>query len=258
MPTENLIEPILIGSLQGLLEWLPISSSGQLSLILTQILGISPATAYRLSMASHLGTGLSGAVILRRELLRALRDLKLLEIIILPVIVGAPIALLLEKQITNIQGDFFNLMIGTLLILTAFIIYKARSSGGRKLEDLTLADLIILGTAQGLAALPGLSRSGITIAVLLLRNVDPIDAVKASFLTGIAATGAAALYELISYNFEYWNMAMAAALMLASLFTGLLSAKSMLVLAQKYNREITIFAAIIGFLAILSAIPAFL
>ncbi len=258
MTTESLMEPVLIGLLQGLLEWLPISSSGQLSLILTQILGISPAIAYRLSIASHLGTGLSGAVILRKELLRALHDLKLLEIIILPVIVGAPIALLLEKQVTNLQGDLFNLMIGALLLATAFIVYKARSGCGRKLEDLTLTDLIILGIVQGLAALPGLSRSGITIAVLLLRNVDPIDAVKASFLTGIAATGAAALYEIISYNFEYWNMAMAVALMLPSLSTGLLSAKSMLVLAQKYNKEITIFAAIIGVLAIISAIPAFL
>ncbi|MEB3764826.1 MAG: undecaprenyl-diphosphate phosphatase [Desulfurococcales archaeon] len=258
MTTDSLIEPVLIGLLQGLLEWLPISSSGQLSLILTQILGISPAIAYRLSIASHLGTGLSGVVILRKELLRALRDLKLLEIIILPVIVGAPIALLLEKQITNLQGDLFNLMIGALLLTTAFIVYKARSGGGRKLEDLTLIDLIILGIAQGLAALPGLSRSGITIAVLLLRNMDPIDAVKASFLTGIAATGAAALYELISYNFEYWNTAMATALMLSSLSAGLLSAKSMLILAQKYNKEITIFAAIIGVLAIISAIPAFL
>jgi len=258
LTTESLIEPILIGLLQGLLEWLPISSSGQLSLILTQILEISPAVAYRLSIASHLGTGLSGAIILRKELLQALRDLKLLEIIILPVIVGAPIALLLEKQVTNLQGDLFNLMIGALLLATAFIVYKVRTGGGRKLEDLTLTDLIILGIAQGLAALPGLSRSGITIAVLLLRNMNPIDAVKASFLTGIAATGAAALYEIISYNFEYWNTAMAAALMLASLSAGLLSAKSMLVLAQKYNKEITIFAAIIGVLAIISAIPAFL
>ncbi len=258
MPTENLVEPILIGLLQGLLEWLPISSSGQLSLILTQVLEVSPAIAYRLSIASHLGTGLSGAIILRKELLRALRDLKLVEIIIVPVIVGAPLALLLEKQVTSINGDFFNFMIGALLIVTAIIVYKARSSGGRKLKDLTITDLIILGIAQGLAALPGLSRSGITIAVLLLRRVDPIDAVKASFLTGIAATGAAALYELISYSFEDWNISMAAALMLASLLAGLLSAKSMLVLAQKYNREITVFAAIIGILAIISAIPAFL
>ncbi len=241
--------------MQGILEWIPVSSSGQLSLILTGILGVSPNLAYRLSLAAHLGTSLSGAIVLKDEILRIPTDRKILEVAILPVFIGAPIALIIEKYVSGLQGDIFNLLIGIMLLATALLLYIGGTKTGlRKFQEINYIDLILLGLAQGVSAIPGLSRSGITITILLLRRMEPYSAVKASFLTGIFATGVAALYEIASGG-TLLTIKPATLLFVSALLAGTLSAKIMLTLSQKYNKQIMIFVAIIGILAILSAIP---
>ncbi len=251
-------EAAILGLLQGLLEWLPVSSSGQLALILTQLLGLTPAAAYRLSIASHLGTALSGAIALREEVYNSLRGGPWLRIALVPLLFGAPIALAVDKLVSKAPGDLFNLAIGLLLLLTASLVaYGGRwGRGGRDAYSLKLWELALLGVLQGLAALPGLSRSAVTIAALLILGLTPHEAVKASFAMGTAATGAMALYEL-AQGVEASSTALLS-MLTAALLAGLLSINIMIYLSRRYNRQIAVFTAIIAILAIISGLPALL
>jgi len=251
----TLLEAAIIGALQGLFEWLPISSSGQLALILTLALGLDPARAYSLSISAHAGTALSGALITRREILDALHGGPWARIIIVPLAAGTPVALTVDKLLAGVPGDAFNLLIGLLLLATTIILLTTPATAGtRTPETLTLRELALVGVLQGLAALPGLSRSAITLAALLALHLKPLDAVRTSIAIGTAATGAAGLYKILTTG-GLGDPATALTITLASFTTGLLSAGLMIGLARRYNQQIAIFTLIIAIIAILSGLP---
>ncbi|MCE4627969.1 MAG: undecaprenyl-diphosphate phosphatase [Desulfurococcales archaeon] len=255
----TLWEAVLIGALQGILEWLPVSSSGQVSLLLTSLLGLNPAMSYRLSVTTHIGTAASGAILVKDELLDALRLGPWLRVALVPLLAGAPVALAIERVVTGLSGDIFNLLIAILLVITGLVTARAgRSShfAWRPATSLSTLDLAIIGLLQGLAALPGLSRSAVTIAGLLLLRVPPDDAVRASILMGAAATGAMGLYEALQA--QALPHSLLAAALASSLLAGALSAAAMLRIADKYKHEIAVFTIIIAVLAALSALPAVL
>lgn len=233
------------------------SSSGQLSLALTLILGLQPGEAYRLSIASHLGTAGSGAIVAWREIADALRGGPWLRVALIPLLAGAPVAVLIEHEVTGLSGDAFNILIGVLLLATSIILLaqpRAKpSAGARRPEDLTARELLLVGVLQGLAALPGLSRSAITIAGLLLLGLDPEGAVRASIAMGTAATAAAALYEILSAGPA--PPGPLAAMLLTSLVAGLASAGAMIGLARRLRDRLAIFTLVIAVLAIISGLP---
>ncbi len=251
----SLVGALLLGTLQGIFEWLPISSSGQLALLLSGILGLDTLQAYRLSIASHLGTALSGAVLAREELLDAARLGPWLRVVAVPLVAGAPIGLAVDRLLAGVPGDGINMIIGILLAITAVIVWGAKNTGHREATSLTTAELVLVGVAQGLAALPGLSRSATTIAVLLTLRLSPVEAVRASIAMGTVATAAAGLYQLAAHP-HILPLPQTTAMLAASLATGLLSGTLMISLARRYNKQIAGFTAIIAALAILSALPA--
>jgi undecaprenyl-diphosphatase len=190
----------------------------------------------------------------RDAIVDALRLGRWLRIALIPLLSGAPIALIVDRYIGEIPGDMFNMLIGVLLIATAIVTLKAGGiEGYRSVDEVTSKELLLIGVLQGLAALPGLSRSAITIAGLLLLRIEPLTAVKASFTMGVAATGAMALYELVKGVSA--PASLLAIILISSLIAGLASAQLMITLARKYNDKIAIFTTIIAALAIISALP---
>jgi len=254
--TVTPVQAVLVGLLQGLFEWLPVSSSGQLALVLTLALGLDPAQAYNLSIAAHAGTALSGAYVARREVLDAVRLGPWARIILVPLLAGVPVALLVDEALAGVPGDAFNLLIGVLLVVTSIVLLATPSRrGDRDPTSLRTGELVLVGVLQGLAALPGLSRSAVTLAALLLLGLRPLDAVKTSIAMGTAATGAAGLYKLATTQ-ALGDPLIATLILASSLIAGLASAGAMIALARRYNNQIAVFTLAIAILAILSAIPA--
>ena len=253
-------DALLLGALQGVLEWLPVSSSGQLALAMTGLLGLSGSSAYSLSIASHLGTAASGALLVRREIMEALRrGGRWLRVALVPLVAGAPVALLVEKLVPGLPGDMFNLLIGLLLIVTTILVLftGGRRVGARTVDALSTGELALVGLLQGAAALPGLSRSATTVAALLLLGLQPLDAVRASLVMGVAATGAAAVYSL-PQALHQLQPAATLAMLAGSLAAGLVSGSAMLTVAARYNRSIAAFTLLVALLALASALPALL
>lgn len=205
-----LLVAVVVGVLQGVVEWLPVSSQGNLALALTA-LGSDPETALQLALFLQLGTTLSAASYYRAEIRAALsaapawrpqtafdEETRLVSFVLLASVctglVGVPVYVLAVDAASELTGGVFIAVIGGLLVLTgvAQLVSESVSFGER--EQPTLRDSILVGACQGLTILPGISRSGTTTSVLLFRNYEAPAAFRLSFLLSIPASlGGAAL-----------------------------------------------------------------
>ncbi|UPW01303.1 undecaprenyl-diphosphate phosphatase [Halorussus gelatinilyticus] len=219
---RSVLIAVVAGALQGIFEWLPISSEGNITVFLTA-LGSSPEAAVQFSLFLHAGTALSATVYYRDELadvLGALPDwrpgnafpdadrrdancdetatLSFLAVATLASgVVGIAAYLTLETVVSALTGGAFVALVGVLLVLTGVLqrVADGFEFGGRASPD--LADAVLVGALQGLAILPGVSRSGTTASALLFRGHDGPSSFRLSFLLSIpAALGAGVLVLL--------------------------------------------------------------
>jgi Uncharacterized bacitracin resistance protein len=190
----NLVELVIVGAIQGFLEFLPVSSSGNVSLILMNFLKLTPSESFSLSLFLHLGTLLAVLVYFRNDIINILKNIKtdktshfLIVSTIFTGVVGVPIYIVLKSIFENIQLDIGNIIIGLFLIATGIILKYRSKSGFKKVEDSNIWDMIVAGVAQGISIIPGISRSGSTLAALLGRDFDKEEALRISFLMSIPA-----------------------------------------------------------------------
>ena len=208
-----LLVVLLVGAVQGVAEWLPISSEGSVTILLTT-LGYEPELAVRLALFLHVGTALSATVYYRSELRDVLvrvpewRPRRAFEgetarltflgiATVVSGVVGIAAYVLLLDAATALSGGAFIALIGVLLLVTGGVQRATESTdlGERELPD--GLDAMLVGVGQGLAILPGVSRSGTTASVLLFRGHDGESAFELSFLLSIpAAVGAGVLTVL--------------------------------------------------------------
>ncbi|AFO56748.1 MULTISPECIES: undecaprenyl-diphosphate phosphatase [unclassified Natrinema] len=210
MTRAEFIVAILAGIVQGIVEWLPVSSQGNLSLFLT-LAGTDPANAVQLALFLQVGTTLSATLYYRDDIATALRAVPgwrpgtaysgenaipsyVVVASFMTGVVGIPLYLTAVDLAGRVSGGVFIALIGVLLVLTGLLqlVSESVSMGGR--DAPTLLDSILVGAVQGVAILPGISRSGTTTSALLFRSYDPPAAFRLSFLLSIPASlGAAAL-----------------------------------------------------------------
>ncbi|TMT86957.1 undecaprenyl-diphosphate phosphatase [Haloterrigena sp. H1] len=210
MSRIDLVVAILAGIVQGVVEWLPVSSQGNLALFLT-VAGTDPAVAVQLALFLQVGTTLSAAVYYRDDIATAIRAVPgwrpdsayagenaiasyVVVATLMTGVVGIPLYVYAVDLAGQLTGGIFIAVIGVLLVLTG-ILQLASESVSMGIRDApTLPDSILVGAVQGVAILPGISRSGITTSALLFRSYDPPAAFRLSFLLSIPASlGAAAL-----------------------------------------------------------------
>ena len=209
----TILQAIILGLVQGLTEFLPISSSGHLLLVPWlfnwHFLLENPDLNKTFDVALHLGTFVAVVLYFRREIVRLVgawvrsvagRSLaepegRLAWLLIVSTIPAALVGVLLEDFITNTLGKPW--MIGVAMIVFAGLMYLVDHLAklDRGLEALTWFDALLIGVAQALALLPGVSRSGITMVTGLLVRLDRESAARYSFLMSIPVIGGAAAYK---------------------------------------------------------------
>ncbi|PSQ57664.1 UDP-diphosphatase [Halobacteriales archaeon SW_7_71_33] len=231
MRESGIVVAVALGALQGAVEWLPVSSEGFVA-VAVNALGAEPSVAVRLALFLHLGTALAATAFYREDL-RALAtggadedatlaaDRRFLVVATLVSgVVGIGAYLLLEAVVSALAGGAFLALVGALLVGTGLLL---RATSERRLADggsaavdeepagdgsesaawwtpagdrerPDLADAALVGVCQGVAVLPGVSRSGTTVGALLLRGHDGPRSLQLSFLLSIpAAVGAAGI-----------------------------------------------------------------
>ena len=198
-----MFEGILLGIIQGIVEWLPVSSEGVLVLVQSFFLNEQVLeNMIGLALVLHLGTALAAIVYFRSDIIQLLKSLVrwkeaseeqkniILFLTITSVISGLLGFLILELVLVahaylSLTGQVLLIAVGVLLLGTGAMQLAAKQTGEREAKDISLIDIILLGVVQALAALPGVSRSGFTIATLLLRKYSNEFALKLSFLMSI-------------------------------------------------------------------------
>ena len=204
----TLAEAALLGLVQGVAEWLPVSSEGVVAAIQTLAFGADMADAVAFSLWLHLGTALAALAALRKDaaeiarnaMRRPTRLTAATAFLAVATAVSAPLGLVLLAGMDGFSerlGGLAMALVGALMTVTGVVLLRGRRGGARTREDVGAVDAVLVGAAQGLAALPGLSRSGLTVSALLWRGVDRREALALSFLLSVPASAGAGLYAAL-------------------------------------------------------------
>jgi len=194
----NLFEAIVLGIVQGLTEFLPVSSSGHLVLF-QQLFGIEGEMVVTFDVALHVGTLLAVFAVYRKRIREMLRHpfSKLPVYLVLGTIPTVIIALLFKEAIEGYYAS--GSLLGPGFVFTGLVLIGAEKIGnGRKeLEHMKLVDSLLIGAGQGLALMPGVSRSGMTITTGLALGLDRGFAADYAFLLSIPAILGGAFLDVL-------------------------------------------------------------
>lgn len=199
----NLADAVLLGALQGVTEWLPVSSSGHLALA-QALLGLQVPLLFDVLL--HAGTLLAVIVFFRKDVWRLLSAALRMDFrseygrMAAMVAVGTVPVALAGFFLRDAIGALFGspLAIGVSMLLMGALLYATklfRPAAGRAVG---VKDALFIGAAQALSLVPGISRSGSTIAAGLSRHVDRQKALLFSFMLSIPAVAGASAFELYS------------------------------------------------------------
>lgn len=192
----------------------------------------------------HIGTVPSVLVVFRRDCVGIVKEVAglrgrpspFLTFLIVATLVSAPIGLGLLiglEELSQRIGASVMAVVGALMLVTGYSQLRGTGIGERGRADLTLPDAVVAGIGQGLAVLPGLSRSGTTIAVLLARRIDRREALALSFLMSVPASLGASLWAGLSNSFAWSGEAIAAAAV--AFVVGLVVIRLFMALAGRVN-----------------------
>ena len=188
---------IFLGLVQGITEWLPISSQGQLMSYSVTLLDITAEQALSYSIWLHIGTLMAAIIYFRDEIFNilTLRDKGMFRWLFIASlstgITAVPLYIFIKSAISTYEASFILLLIGIMLILTGFLQRNVSESAGQKRMDDKSA--LLTGLAQGFSILPGISRSGTTVSVLLIQGFRAERSFSLSFLMSIPAVMGAEL-----------------------------------------------------------------
>ncbi|MBU2101295.1 undecaprenyl-diphosphate phosphatase [Patescibacteria group bacterium] len=199
----DFLEAIVLGIVQGIAEWIPISSEGLTTLIAVNLLeGSTLNEIITVSLYLHLGTFFAALIYFKKDVVYLIKQVfqykkadeetkNLINFYVIATLVSGGLGLLILKGITGLesvialsQGAIL-MALGILLVATGLLQVWRKYEGERDPADLKLSDGVIVGIAQGLAVVPGLSRSGLTVSVLLLRKFKDTQALKLSFILSL-------------------------------------------------------------------------
>ncbi|MDE2765312.1 MAG: UDP-diphosphatase [Chloroflexota bacterium] len=236
----------LLGLLQGVFEWLPVSSQGAVTLAGAYLLGRDPHEALALALWLHLGTGIAAAAAFRGDVAQLVAEAlpggpprsQRLRFLVAATLVSAAVALPLLLLVGDAlpdagSGAVVSLAVGALMMASGLLQLRRPSGSVRREEQAGLADAVLAGLAQGAAALPGLSRSGLTLAALLTRRMERQAALRLSFLMSIPASVGAALFVGVDSGLLMSAEGAVGALTAAA--AGFASIRALLALAGRVN-----------------------
>ncbi|QIB26138.1 undecaprenyl-diphosphatase UppP [Caloranaerobacter azorensis] len=210
----SLLKAIFLGIFQGITEFLPISSSGHL-VLLQKLFNIDEGNLF-FTVMLHFGTLISIFIVYFKDIVNIISEfigfiidlLKNKKVVInneyrklgIMIIIGSIPTALMGILLEDIFESFYNttIIIGLALIFTGILLWAAEKikSGKKSIYKMTVKDALIIGTFQGMAITPGLSRSGSTIVGGLFMGLSKKNATRFSFLLALPATFGASLLEL--------------------------------------------------------------
>jgi undecaprenyl-diphosphatase len=258
----NLVEAIILGAIQGITEFLPVSSSGHL-VLLQKIFGISEPVLLFDTMV-HVGTLAAVFVVLWQDILAILRKIiqPMTAFLVLATIPAVIVALILKDHIESAfsSGAFlgFAFLFTALALLTAEFLSRrdVGPAGTANRTVMTWFDALVIGLCQAVAIIPGVSRSGLTLSGGLSRRLDRDLTARFSFLLSIPAILGALVLQIKEladggYAGGIGVLPIAAGTLTAA-FVGFFAVKFMLkIVRERSLRGFAVYVAALGILALI-------
>ena len=261
----ELLDAIILGIVQGLTEFLPVSSSGHLELG-KAILGDEsiPQESLTFTVVLHFATALSTIVVFREEIIQIIKglfqfkwneELQFSLNIMASMVPAAFVGVLFEDQFEQFFGGQI-LLVGFMLIITSLLLLFADRAKNTD-KGVSFFSAVVIGISQAIAILPGVSRSGATISSAVLLGIDRTKAAKFSFLMVVplifGKIGKDVFSGAISY--ESGQFLPLAAGFVAAFISGLFACKWMIALVKKSKLSyFSIYCFVVGVIAIAFAL----
>lgn len=257
----NYLESFILGIIQGLTEFLPVSSSGHLELA-KAIFGDEslPEESLTFTIVLHFATALSTLIVFRKEVIQIIKglfqftwneELIFSLKIIVSMIPATLIGLLLEEQLEAFFGGKI-MFVGAMLIITAILLILADKAKYTQ-KQVSFGSAFIIGISQAIAMLPGISRSGATISTSVLLGIDRTKAARFSFLMVVPLILGKVAQDFLSgeISFESAQIGQMSVGFIAAFLSGLFACNWMITLVRKSKLSyFAIYCFIIGVLAI--------
>ena len=258
----DIIDSIILGVVQGLTEFLPVSSSGHLELG-KAILGDKsiPQESLMFTVVLHFATALSTMVVFRKDILSILKsvfsfdwneDTQLVVKIMVSMIPAVIIGYNYESELSELFGGNIQL-VGFMLLITSFLLFLADKAKDTD-KTVTYKNAFIIGMAQAIAMLPGISRSGATISASVLLGADKTKAARFSFLMVVPLIFGKIAKDILTGDLTYNSESFVplSAGFIASFFSGLIACTWMISLVKKSKLSyFAIYCLVIGTIAII-------
>ncbi len=216
MSHHYLIPALIAGLIQGVVEWLPVSSKTMITIYFT-VLGIKVQNAYDLGLIANFGSFFAAVYYFRAEVVKTFKALRrpfgthyysrLLRFLFIGTlatgVTGLPAYIIVRHTFSAIGGSAAMVVIGILLLFTGFVVRNKErmvENDTRKADENRVPGFgtsVITGLMQGLAGLPGISRSGMTITPLLWMGFEAKEAIRLSFMLDVLALVGAGVVPLV-------------------------------------------------------------
>ena len=262
---------IILGILQGITEWLPISSSGHLAIFQFYFQEEPPIL---FDIILHIGSLCVIFYIMRDEIKRVLDSVPSFfsnyrnytnlkgeqRLIGLVIVASIPTAIIGFTFDSTVIGDFYSEMhlVGGCLIFTGILVWLSKDySGDKQIDDFPIKNALIVGFFQGLAILPGVSRSGSTIAISKMLGMEPVKAARFSFLLFIPAITGATILKIQDIDETISEVGTLSLMLgfLSSVITSYFSINILLNLIKKQQfHYFTPYCILLGFLLIYTSL----
>ena len=257
----EVIDAILLGIIQGLTEFLPVSSSGHLELG-KAILGDNsvPEESLLFTVVLHFATALSTIVVFRKDIYDIIKgvfafkwneDTKFVAKIAVSMLPAAIIGFTFESELSTLFGGNIKL-VGFMLIITALLLYLADKAKNTS-KKVSFSNALVIGFSQAIAMLPGISRSGATISTSVLLGNDKTKAARFSFLMVVPLIFGKIAKDILSGELTYdsQNFSALSIGFVAAFISGLFACTWMIALVKKSKlKYFAYYCVIVGLIAI--------
>lgn len=260
----DVLDAIILGIVQGLTEFLPVSSSGHLE-IAKALLGDEslPEDSLLFTVILHFATALSTLVVFRKDIFSLVKgalkfkwneDLQFLSKIALSMIPAAIVGLFFEDELEKLFGG--NVMfVGFMLMITAVLLFLADKAKNTD-KKVSFSNAFIIGISQAIAMLPGISRSGATISTSVLIGNDKSKAARFSFLMVVPLILGKVAKDLLGgeISFHDEQITPLAIGFFAAFFSGLIACTWMIKLVRKSKLSyFAVYCVLVGLIAVIAA-----
>lgn len=260
----SILEAIILGALQGLTEFLPVSSSGHLQLA-KELLGVELTSNLTFDVLLHMATVLSTIVVLWGEIWwlikglfrRGMNDEKsyFLKLVVSMIPIGIVGLLLRDKIDALLCSQYIMVVVGAMLLLTAVLLSFAYYAKPRNKTTISYGDAFVIGLGQAVASMPGLSRSGTTIATGLMLGNEKGAVATFSFLMVLAPIVGQTILDVADGGLSIVGVSTAALVagFVSAFVVGCLACKTMIGIVKRGKLIwFALYCAIVGTIAIAS------